>query len=198
MASAHVVSLTSGDTAGIVIGLGIPALICVAIAVIEWAYFRLQAHRADAVAMASYRKLAEEAVANQQELRAELTKLTGGRGGREADAGRGMSSATEPTKGRPPDDSRMRLRANPLRLLFSATTWRAVGCLFSQLLVSGFSLQRLGDHQPQAGCFLAGLAVRGCGRACEPGLGASVGGLQGRSASGAGPCPRSRPHPPSV
>ncbi|AHH99276.1 hypothetical protein GCM10010174_50360 [Kutzneria viridogrisea] len=39
------------------------------------AYFRLQRHRADAVAMASYRKLAEEAVANQQALRAELSEV---------------------------------------------------------------------------------------------------------------------------
>jgi hypothetical protein len=46
-------------------------------------YFRLQRHRADAVAMAGYRKLAEEAVANaeqaladQQALRAQLTELT--------------------------------------------------------------------------------------------------------------------------
>lgn len=76
MTSMHVVSLSSTATAGIAIGLGIPAAICVAVAVIVWAYFRLQAHRADAVAMASYRKLAEEAVANQQELRAELAKLT--------------------------------------------------------------------------------------------------------------------------
>ena len=32
-------------------------------------------HRADAVAMASYRKLAEEAVANMAELRSEMAKL---------------------------------------------------------------------------------------------------------------------------
>ena len=43
---------------------------------VVWSYFRLQSHRADAVAMAEYRKLAEEAVANQQELRTELAKLT--------------------------------------------------------------------------------------------------------------------------
>ncbi|GAA2487414.1 hypothetical protein [Streptomyces gobitricini] len=36
------------------------------------AYFRLQRHRADAVAMASYRKLAEEASAGQEALRQEL------------------------------------------------------------------------------------------------------------------------------
>jgi predicted signal transduction protein with EAL and GGDEF domain len=76
MNSAHLAALTSSATAGIWIGLGIPAFVCVAIAVIVWSYFRLQAHRADAVAMAHYRKLAEEAVANQQELRSELAKLT--------------------------------------------------------------------------------------------------------------------------
>ncbi|KAF4406793.1 MULTISPECIES: hypothetical protein [Streptomyces] len=40
------------------------------------AYFTLQRHRADAVAMAGYRKLAEEAVANQEALRAELEAVT--------------------------------------------------------------------------------------------------------------------------
>jgi hypothetical protein len=49
--------------------------ICAAAAVIVWSYFRLQGHRVDAVAMASYRKLAEEAVANMTELRTEMTKL---------------------------------------------------------------------------------------------------------------------------
>jgi predicted negative regulator of RcsB-dependent stress response len=49
--------------------------ICAAVAVVVWNYYRLQRHRADAVAMASYRKLAEEAVANMTELRAEMTKL---------------------------------------------------------------------------------------------------------------------------
>ncbi len=47
-----------------------------AVAVIVRAYFRLQPHRAGAVAMAHYRKLAGEAVANQQELRTELAKLS--------------------------------------------------------------------------------------------------------------------------
>ena len=46
------------------------------IAVVVASYFRLQSHRSDAVAMANYRKLAEEAVANQQELRGQLAKLT--------------------------------------------------------------------------------------------------------------------------
>jgi len=50
--------------------------ICAAIAVIVWNFFRLQRHRADAVAMAAYRKLAEEAVANQAELRDQMAKLT--------------------------------------------------------------------------------------------------------------------------
>ncbi|HEY9245068.1 MAG TPA: hypothetical protein VIP48_23965 [Streptosporangiaceae bacterium] len=76
MMAAHVATLTSSAIAGISIGLGIPLAVCAAAAVIVWSYFRLQAHRADAVAMAHYRKLAEEAVANQQELRTELTKLT--------------------------------------------------------------------------------------------------------------------------
>ena len=75
MSVAHVAALTSSAEAGIVIGFGIPFCICAAAAIIVWAYFRLQSHRADAVAMAEYRKLAQEAVANQQELRTELAKL---------------------------------------------------------------------------------------------------------------------------
>jgi predicted negative regulator of RcsB-dependent stress response len=59
---------------GVCLAIFVP--ICGAIAVATWTYFRLQWHRADAVAMASYRKLAEEAVANQTELRDELRKLT--------------------------------------------------------------------------------------------------------------------------
>jgi hypothetical protein len=58
------------------ISVGIPFVLCASIAVIVWAYFRLQAHRADAVAMAEYRKLAEQAVVNQQELRTEIARLT--------------------------------------------------------------------------------------------------------------------------
>jgi len=56
--------------------VGIPVGIGIVIAVIVASYFRLQAHRADAVAMAHYRKLAEDAVANQQELRGQLARLT--------------------------------------------------------------------------------------------------------------------------
>jgi hypothetical protein len=70
--------LANGGTnyTAITIGLGIPVAVCAAIAVIVWAYFRLQRHRADAVAMAHYRKLAEEAIANQQQLRDQLAELT--------------------------------------------------------------------------------------------------------------------------
>ena len=59
---------------GILLAVLVP--ICAAIAVSVSSYFRLQRHRADAVAMASYRKLAEEAVANMTEVRAEMAKLT--------------------------------------------------------------------------------------------------------------------------
>lgn len=59
---------------GIIAAIFVP--ICTAVAVTVWNYYRLQRHRADAVAMASYRKLAEEAVANMTELRAEMAKLS--------------------------------------------------------------------------------------------------------------------------
>lgn len=58
---------------GILLAIFIP--ICAAIAMTVWNYYRLQRHRADAVAMAAYRKLAEEAVTNMTELRAEMAKL---------------------------------------------------------------------------------------------------------------------------
>ncbi|HEY2552585.1 MAG TPA: hypothetical protein VGI64_18605 [Streptosporangiaceae bacterium] len=60
----------------ITISVGIVFVIGAVIAVSIWSYFQLQSHRADALAMASYRKLAEDAVANQQELRAQLAELT--------------------------------------------------------------------------------------------------------------------------
>jgi hypothetical protein len=60
----------------IIIPIGIIVVVGGVIAVIVSSYFRLQGHRADALAMASYRKLAEEAVANQQELRDQMAKLT--------------------------------------------------------------------------------------------------------------------------
>lgn len=72
----EVLASSGTNVTAIVISLGIPVAVCTAIAVIVWSYFRLQRHRADAVAMAHYRKLAEEAVANQVELRDQLAKLT--------------------------------------------------------------------------------------------------------------------------
>ena len=73
----HITTLASAGTSYTAIGvlLAILVPICAAVAVIVWSYFRLQRHRADAVAMASYRKLAEEAVANMSDMRAEMTKL---------------------------------------------------------------------------------------------------------------------------
>jgi len=59
---------------GTILAIFVP--VCAAVAVIVWSYFRLQRHRADAVAMASYRKLAEEAVANMTELRGEMAELS--------------------------------------------------------------------------------------------------------------------------
>jgi hypothetical protein len=71
MATAH-----GTNYPAIIIPLGILFIIGAVTAVIVASYFRLQSHRADAVAMANYRKLAEDAVANQQELRAQLVQLT--------------------------------------------------------------------------------------------------------------------------
>jgi len=71
LAAAHGTNYTA-----VTITLGILFIIGAVIAVVVASYFRLQSHRADAVAMANYRKLAEEAVANQQELRGQLAKLT--------------------------------------------------------------------------------------------------------------------------
>jgi len=65
---------TSFTAIGVLLAIFVP--ICAAIAIIVWNYFRLQRHRADAVAMAAYRKLAEEAVASMAELRSEMAKLT--------------------------------------------------------------------------------------------------------------------------
>jgi predicted negative regulator of RcsB-dependent stress response len=65
---------TNYSAIGIVAVVLIP--ICAAVAVIVWNYYRLQRHRADAVAMAAYRKLAEEAVASMTGLRGEMAKLS--------------------------------------------------------------------------------------------------------------------------
>jgi predicted negative regulator of RcsB-dependent stress response len=67
--------MSGGAQAAMYITLGVLLIIGGTTAVIVWSWHRLQQHRADAVAMAAYRKLAEEAVANQQELRDEMRKL---------------------------------------------------------------------------------------------------------------------------
>jgi hypothetical protein len=77
----HVLAAAGTTTAAhavqvVLVSVGIPLVVLGTIAVIVVGYFRLQAHRADAVAMANYRKLAEDAVANQEQLRNELSKLT--------------------------------------------------------------------------------------------------------------------------
>ena len=73
----HTTTLASAGTSYTAIGILLAILvpICAAVAVTVWNSYRLQRHRADAVAMASYRKLAEEAVANMAGLRAEMAKL---------------------------------------------------------------------------------------------------------------------------
>lgn len=75
LASAQTVAHVTNYTATF-IAVGIPLVVLGCTAVIVVAYFRLQSHRADAVAMAHYRKLAEDAVTNQQDLRTELARLT--------------------------------------------------------------------------------------------------------------------------
>jgi hypothetical protein len=58
------------------ISIGIVLITIGGIAASVVSYFQLQRHRADAVAMAGYRKLAEQAVAKQEELHAELSVLS--------------------------------------------------------------------------------------------------------------------------
>ena len=76
MTGMHTLATNSVNWNPIAISVGIVAVVGAVIAVNVSSYFRLQRQRADAVAMANYRKLAEEAVANQQELRDQLAKLT--------------------------------------------------------------------------------------------------------------------------
>jgi uncharacterized membrane protein YciS (DUF1049 family) len=76
MTATHAIAAGGTNLTAISIVLGILFIVGAVIATIVWAYFWLQARRTDAVAMAAYRKLAEEAVANQTELRDQLTKLT--------------------------------------------------------------------------------------------------------------------------
>ena len=77
MTTVHILTSGAGTNytlIGVLLAIFVP--IFGALAAILSSYFRLQGHRADAVAMAAYRKLAEEAVANQSELRDQLAKLT--------------------------------------------------------------------------------------------------------------------------
>ncbi|MEU9102541.1 hypothetical protein [Streptomyces sp. NPDC048361] len=60
---------------GAVIAIAIVLIVIGGITASVVAYFRLQRHRADAVAMAEYRRLAEEAVANQDVLLGQLAEL---------------------------------------------------------------------------------------------------------------------------
>ncbi|MEU3371069.1 hypothetical protein ACFYM2_28770 [Streptomyces sp. NPDC006711] len=60
---------------GAVIAIAIVLIVIGGITASVVAYFGLQRHRADAVAMAEYRRLAEEAVANQVALRGEFSAL---------------------------------------------------------------------------------------------------------------------------
>ncbi|MEU7564641.1 hypothetical protein AB0A99_01280 [Streptomyces fradiae] len=60
---------------GAVIAVAVVLIVVCGITASVVAYFRLQRHRADAVAMASYRELAEKAVAQQESLRSQLAEL---------------------------------------------------------------------------------------------------------------------------
>jgi uncharacterized membrane protein YciS (DUF1049 family) len=75
MTAMHAMAVGGTNYTAISIVLGILFIVGAVIASIVWSYFWLQSRRADAVAMAAYRKLAEEAVANQSELRDQLAKL---------------------------------------------------------------------------------------------------------------------------
>ncbi len=61
---------------GAIIAIVVVLIVVGGVAASLVSYFNLQKHRADAVAMASYRKLAEEAVANQGAVLEQLTELT--------------------------------------------------------------------------------------------------------------------------
>ena len=76
MTATHILAASGANYTAIGIILAIFVPICAAVAAIVGWYYRLQRHRADAVAMAAYRRLAEEAVASQAELRDQLAKLT--------------------------------------------------------------------------------------------------------------------------
>jgi len=60
---------------GAVIAISIVLIVCGGITASIVSFFRLQRHRADAVAMASYRRLAEQAVTSHDDLRDRLGEL---------------------------------------------------------------------------------------------------------------------------
>ena len=60
---------------GAVIAISIVLIVFAAAAAITLSYYRLQRHRADAVALAGYRRLAEEAAAAQTDIRTQLTSF---------------------------------------------------------------------------------------------------------------------------
>jgi hypothetical protein len=65
----------SGVGTGGLIAIAIVFIVFAAVAVSVTSYFRLQRHRADAVAFAAYRKLAEEAVERQDQMLVEIKAL---------------------------------------------------------------------------------------------------------------------------
>jgi hypothetical protein len=70
-----VVLASGGSSNGGYVAVVIIAIIFAAIAVSIVSFFQLQKHRADSVAYAAYRKLAEEAVEKQDQLLTELQAL---------------------------------------------------------------------------------------------------------------------------
>ena len=71
------VVLADGGNVGTggLIAIAIVFIVFAAVAVSVTSYFRLQRHRADAVAFAAYRKLAEEAVERQDQVLVEIKTL---------------------------------------------------------------------------------------------------------------------------
>ena len=77
MTATHAMAVAGTNYTAISITLGILFIVGVVISSVVWSYVWLQGRRTEAVALAAYRKLAEEAVSNQAELRDQLAKLTG-------------------------------------------------------------------------------------------------------------------------
>lgn len=75
MTQGVVLASGGGGSNGGLIAVVIIAIIFTAIAVSIVSFFQLQKHRADSVAYAAYRKLAEEAVEKQDQLLASLQAL---------------------------------------------------------------------------------------------------------------------------